>query len=72
MKNLINKIFSTNPEENENEMQNFKKEYNLQSGIFGICPSTISVYWKLLTLDRYQLSWRYISEMSVCNFILGL
>ena len=29
IENLINEIFSTNPEENEKEMQNFKKEYNL-------------------------------------------
>ena len=29
IENLINEILSTNPEENEKEMQNFKKEYNL-------------------------------------------
>ena len=29
IENLINEIFSSNPEENEKEMQNFKKIYNL-------------------------------------------
>ena len=29
IENLINEIFSSNPEENEKEMQNYKREYNL-------------------------------------------
>ena len=29
IKHLMNKIFSTNTEKNEKDMQNFRKEYNL-------------------------------------------
>ena len=51
IKHLMNKIFSTNTEKNEKDMQNFRKEYNLQSGnLAGVHQQ--SSFIKLFTLDE--------------------
>ena len=53
VKSLLNKIFPTSDKENEQVIGQFAKKYDIrrEQKLDSLQGLTISVYWKLLTLD---------------------